>query len=177
MSFFWECNDEDLLLLGLLGRRGVLRQLPEDVFQRVASFLAPLPNHPAHAGWLCWRRVSAWYTRNGCMDVVHLVISDRCLLKIWLSDPEAFETAKQMNTMLPLQTTSAQSQLESPIVAHVSFRLQPGCDLESVLHGDISILARSSSASVRISGSARIYPWEIRPRDLEQERCAKLCAT
>ena len=89
MSFFWECNDEDLLLLGLLGRRGVLRQLsghairskqcerdsrrinaprtkkqnqrtdrlPEDVFQRVASFLAPLPNHPAHAGALAMEPV------------------------------------------------------------------------------------------------------------------------
>eukprot|EP00439_Symbiodinium_sp_Y106_P022965 s4586_g2.t2 len=87
--------------------KGVFRlqieRLSEDIFERVTSFLEPRrPQHPAHAGWLCWQRVAAWYTSKGCMDVVHVVISGKCLLKIWLSDPEAFETAQRMAMVLPL---------------------------------------------------------------------------
>ena len=35
---------------------------------------------------------------------MHVVISGKCLLKIWLSDPEAFETARRMALVLPLDS-------------------------------------------------------------------------
>ena len=78
-----------------------------------------------------------------------------------------------------------------PIVEHVSFRAHPGCDVQSVLHGDLALLVqcsdhpylgirsgkislsprelqvRRSSAVVRISGSAKIYPWQLRPQDCD----------
>ena len=36
---------------------------------------------------------------------MHVVISGKCLLKIWLSDPEAFETAQRMAMVLPLDSS------------------------------------------------------------------------
>ncbi|CAE7251565.1 Cd2bp2 [Symbiodinium sp. CCMP2456] len=113
----------------------------EDIFERVTSFLEPRrPQHPAHAGWLCWQRVAAWYTSKGCMDVVHVVISGKCLLKIWLSDPEAFETARRMALMLPLDSKVSRSRFTlKPLIVHASFRLQPG-SLATLL-GDIDLVA------------------------------------